>query len=328
MGREKHTLSYMKIVFRADASIIQGAGHVLRSLAIAEEAISRGISCSFVGDLTDIPWVDEKVKNLGFSEILPAKNLEMAISSNAILLIDSYELDRSVPFLNRKYWKQIVSIIDPQTPNFDADLSFHLGLDGSWNTASRKNFYYGPKYIPIRKSLGERVNRDFTKMEKVVVFGGGSDPFGFANEVADAIAGKYEFSKCTFFSSENPKIEELDERFRVIPFGPKLDDELHLADLVLTTASTSCFEILARGLPVGVAKAVDNQALYYSYFRQFELACPIGERTDGRVWRLDFRLLENLFTDSRYREFLAHQSFGLIDSRGASRIIDLVAALA
>jgi spore coat polysaccharide biosynthesis predicted glycosyltransferase SpsG len=328
MGHRKHTLSYMKIVFRADASIIQGAGHVLRSLAIAEEAISRGFLCSYVGDLTDIPWVDEKVKNFGFFEVLPAKDLEMAISTNAILLIDSYELDPSNPSLSRKYWKRIVSIIDPQTPNFDADLSFHLGLDGSWNTASRRNFYYGPKYIPIRRSLGKRLNRDFAKMEKLVVFGGGSDPFDFATEVANAIAGKYEFSQCTFFSSENLKIEELDERFRVIPFGPKLDDELHLADLVLTTASTSCFEILARGLPVGVARAVDNQALYYSYFQQFELACPIGERTDSRVWRLDFRLLEKLFTDSNYREFLAHQSIGLIDSKGASRIIDLVAALA
>ena len=38
------------------------------------------------------------------------------------------------------------------------------------------------------------------------------------------------------------------------------------------------------------------------------LACLIGDRTDSSVGRIDFRLLEKLFTDSRYREFLAHQS--------------------
>ena len=39
------------------------------------------------------------------------------------------------------------------------------------------------------------------------------------------------------------------------------------------------------------------------------LGCPISERTDSSVGREDFKLLEKLFIDLRYPEFLAHQAW-------------------
>ena len=62
-------LNPMRFVFRADASIEIGAGHVMRSSAIAEEAISQGIECVFVGSILDMDWLTDRIRGLGFFEV-------------------------------------------------------------------------------------------------------------------------------------------------------------------------------------------------------------------------------------------------------------------
>ena len=327
MVRTKHTLSSMNIVFRADASLDGGTGHVLRCLPIAEEAISRGIPCDFVGDVIDVDWVSKKIKSTGFSRIFSSEEMNCAISPEAILLIDSYNLDISHPYLNRSHWKKVIAITDSVTPNYDADLAIHLGLDGSWRKISSSEFIYGPQYIPIRKSVQAQQKKEVSELKRIVVYGGGSDPFNLALEIALAIAGKYEFIECIFFSADKTNIENLDKRFKVLPFGPALDDVLCLADVALTTASTSCFEILARGIPIGVACAVSNQEIYYSYLQKNTLACPIGVKNGVGVWNLNLEMLDTLLTNSKYRNRLVKNSLGLIDNDGSKRIVDAIEAL-
>lgn len=317
----------MNFVFRADASKKNGTGHILRCLAIAEEAISRGINCTFVGNVIGLEWVNRRIFALDFTEVYPAEDFELAISNDAILIVDSYELDSSLSYLKRKNWKRVVSITDPLTPHYDADLSIHLGLDGRWGINNISNFLYGPKYIPIRSSIRARIKKKSSNLGKVTVYGGGSDPSNLAMAIASAIAGSYSFEECTFFSIENSGIESFDERFKVLPFGPELDDQLKQSDLVLTTASTSCFEILALGLPLGVASAVINQNDYYAYLSEREFACPVGRIGVDGVWNLDMQNLTKLFTDSKYREKLVLRSEGLIDNYGAQRIVDAVLEL-
>jgi len=53
----------VRFIFRADASREIGSGHVMRSLALAEEAISRGFDCIFVGKISDLDWVSESCKD-------------------------------------------------------------------------------------------------------------------------------------------------------------------------------------------------------------------------------------------------------------------------
>ena len=59
----------MRYVLRADASQSIGAGHVMRSSAIAEELIARGEDVIFVGQISDLPWVEERIASLGFTHI-------------------------------------------------------------------------------------------------------------------------------------------------------------------------------------------------------------------------------------------------------------------
>jgi spore coat polysaccharide biosynthesis predicted glycosyltransferase SpsG len=82
----------MRFVFRADASLAIGSGHVMRSSAIAEEVIARGIPTVFVGSISKLPWVSERIQGLGFIDILDGPNDFKSDSIQDILILDSYEM--------------------------------------------------------------------------------------------------------------------------------------------------------------------------------------------------------------------------------------------
>jgi spore coat polysaccharide biosynthesis predicted glycosyltransferase SpsG len=164
-------------------------------------------------------------------------------------------------------------------------------------------------------------------LEKLVVFGGGTDMFNFAESMAELLCGCNEFSEAIFFSNAKQQIEQLDNRFKVLPFGRLLDDELNSADLVFTTASTSSLEIVAREIPLGVACSVENQRTYYDSLFESKVAAQIGERTDSMGWNLDKEKILSLVTDADLRLDLKLQSRGYLDLKGAERIVEEILKL-
>ena len=90
----------MRFVFRADASIEIGAGHVMRSSAIAEEAISQGIECVFVGSILDMDWLTDRIRGLGFFEVVEPQEFRSSKNSD-VLVLDSYTVDPNNAFLEK-----------------------------------------------------------------------------------------------------------------------------------------------------------------------------------------------------------------------------------
>ena len=82
----------MRFVFRADASMSIGSGHVMRSSAIAEEAIARGIPSIFVGKISDLTWVSEQIRGLGFIQVLENSSEFIPDKNRDILIFGSHEI--------------------------------------------------------------------------------------------------------------------------------------------------------------------------------------------------------------------------------------------
>ena len=316
----------MRLVFRSDASAKTGAGHVMRSSAIAEEAISRGIECIFVGSLEGIDWIHERIRGLGFAGIFPPHGFNMNSSAD-VLVLDSYSIEVDDEFIQPPKWNKTVLIADDLTPSYCCDLTIHPGLDGSWYKGKRDNFLFGPEFIPLRKSITRRSHQTKTKLEKIVVFGGGSDSYDFAHSVAVLLGELTGFRTAVFFSNEKAAIMNLDSRFSVKYFGPELDKEVESADLVFTTASTSGLEVIARGIPVGVACSVSNQILYHKAIGELGVASLVGERLSNDTWNFDKDEIRRMIDDSIYRTSFTKESFGLIDFKGAPRIVDAITKL-
>ena len=318
----------MRYVLRADASQSIGAGRVMRSSAIAEELMARGEEVIFVGQISDLIWVEERVASLGFANIYNSSTNFFPNSISDVLLLDSYEISVDDDFIAPKNWLHIVAIVDELTPNYRCNLRIHPGLDSNWVGDSKVPILAGPKYIPFRSSLSE--NLHVASQEqcqlKIAVVAGGSDLYGLVNEIAGILLSLPEPFEAYLFSNFALK-PSLDSRFHYIEVGAQLDGLTKNVDLVLTTSSTSSLEFLARGLCVGIACSVDNQEQYYNSLGELAVAAQIGFRNLQNVWELDKEKIYSLVTSSELRGNLIAKAKGLIDFNGASRIVDAITTL-
>ena len=318
----------MRYVLRADASHSIGAGHVMRSSAIAEELIAQGEDVVFVGQISDLPWVKERITSLGFVHIHNESIEFISNPESDVLLLDSYEIESSDEFINPEKWLHIIAIVDELTPDYHCTLRIHPSLNSAWNKNSKTPILSGPKYIPFRSSISKNMyaSGQGQRMLKIAVVAGGSDPFGLVHEIANILFTFSEQFEVYLFSNSIPD-SVLDNRFHYFEVSPLLDTLTKDVDLIFTTASTSSLEFLARGLCVGIACAVDNQEQYYRSLGELGVASQIGYRNKGKVWELDKEVIYSLVTSPELRRKLTTQARGLIDFKGASRIVEAIKAL-
>jgi spore coat polysaccharide biosynthesis predicted glycosyltransferase SpsG len=316
----------MTYVVRADASQLIGAGHVMRSSAIAEELISRGEKVTFVGEILNMPWLDIRIRDLGFSQIISTPKEFSSNPSQDILILDSYYLPIKDPFIQYQKWKAVVALVDDITPEYRADLYVHPGLSSRWRKITNAKVLAGHQYIPFRKAITKIDSSDLnTSILQIFVVGGGADSFNFAGAVCSSLVGiKKDFSVNIFTNST--QFESLDDRFRVFPIGSKLDELAAKAELVFTTASTTSLEFIARGVAIGIGCAVQNQEDYYQTLSNYEVAVPVGRYIDSE-WDISHANIAKLVHSEVIRETLRTKCAGLIDLNGAKRIVDEISII-
>jgi len=311
----------MRYVIRADASLLIGSGHVMRSSAIAEELIERGQEVIFVGTYSDVPWLSSRINSLGFSEICQAPEKFISNPSKDVLILDSYVVRVDEEFIQRRKWRSVVTIIDEVTPNYESDLKIHPGLSLDWMKNPSKRILAGPKYIPFRKSI--KKNKSFTTEKsspEILVIGGGTDSFNFVRSVTDVLKNLPDDFKVHLFS-DSKSLGHPDPRFTLVPIGSELDELAATAELVFTTASTTSLEFIAREVAVGIGCAVKNQQDYYETLSVAGVATPIGTMMEGR-WKFDEPKIIKLVRSKDVRDFLRQKCADLIDLKGAERIVD------
>jgi spore coat polysaccharide biosynthesis predicted glycosyltransferase SpsG len=292
----------------------------MRLFSIAEEAISHGIPCDFVGDFSEVAWLENRAQTIGFEKILSVVNYE-SLNSNSVLIIDSYESEKIDSFVKNHIWSSIIAISDSHTPKFESDLVIHPGLNATWFEGDSSKLLSGFDYIPLRKSITKLPVINPASIDKIVVIGGGTDSLGFGNSLARILSNFSQFGTVTFFSAERDGIQSIDTRFVTREFGLEIDDVVAEANLVFTTSGTSSLETLARGLPTGIACAVQNQEDNYSSLHHLGVAAQIGERLGDGTWRFEVETISRLILDSKYREQLITKSQNIIDLMGSNRIV-------
>ena len=315
----------MRCVFRADASMSIGSGHVMRSSAIAEEAIARSIPSFFVGKISDLTWVSERIRGLGFTQVLENSSEFIPDKNEDILIIDSYEIPTDDVFVQLRNWSKVVSIFDELTPDYSCDLRIHPGLTKAWPKLFSGKTLSGPKFVPLRKSIKISAEHSHKGTLEVLVVGGGSDTYGFVPAVVKVLTQLTQDFRATIFTNSIWGMD-LDERFTVSEVGLNLDLVANAVNLVFTTASTTSLEFLARGSAVAIGCAVNNQELYYKELSDGNYAAPIGEFLKSE-WRLDAELIQELFSSETFRATLKANSANLIDLNGAKRIVDEILKL-
>jgi spore coat polysaccharide biosynthesis predicted glycosyltransferase SpsG len=251
----------------------------------------------------------------------------VANSKTDVLVLDSYSIPVSDRFIAKENWKFVLSICDEITPKYIADIELRPGLEKIEKALDGPVVLSGAEYILIRKGI-EKSNRktNDSGIPKVLVVGGGSDPFGFVKAVTEVIRSLGLNLEVHAFTNDVIP-EGIGVNFIVHPIGSELDLIARDADVVLTTASTSSLEFIAREIPTGVVCAVDNQEAYYEQLGRLGFASQIGVRNAAGNWDFKVGSIRELLENQEKRDSLENSVHGLIDLKGAERVINLLVSM-
>jgi spore coat polysaccharide biosynthesis predicted glycosyltransferase SpsG len=298
----------------------------MRSSVLAEEAISRGFECIFIGKISGLDWVAERISTLGFTQVLSDETSFVADTANDVLVLDSYSIPVSNAFIARMNWMFVMSICDQITPNYKVDIELRPGFEKTKEVQAKPILLSGAKHILIRQGiLKSNRKKGDSGITKVLVVGGGSDLFGFVPAIAEIVNSLKMNLEVHLFTDEET-LTEFSRGFVIHPIGSELDVIAQEIDVVLTTASTSSLEFIAREIPTGVVCLIDNQEDYYEQLGRLGYATQIGIRTPAGAWEFNVEAIRNLLESQEKRDALKESVFGLIDFKGAERVIDFLVA--
>jgi spore coat polysaccharide biosynthesis predicted glycosyltransferase SpsG len=308
----------MRLVVMSEASPKIGAGHFMRTSAIIEESISRGIETWFAGSVVDMPWLENKLRGIESLELVTDLKTFVPNANDDVLLLDSYQIDPQDSFIQPNRWRAVVTLVDEFTPPYVSSLKIHPGLTASWLNGI--NVLHGPDFIPIRKKVQVNKNLDSESL-RIVIVGGGTDLFDFGNVIARELSKIETNFKATVFTERPTDFLLDDARFQFERIGTALDQISHLANLILTTSSTTCLEFIADEKAIGVFCGIGNQQTYYKTITKLGLAAPLGQYGESG-WEVDSVALNQIITNNNLRMKLKNATIGYIDGQGSARILD------
>ncbi|GAC41340.1 UDP-2,4-diacetamido-2,4,6-trideoxy-beta-L-altropyranose hydrolase [Paenibacillus popilliae] len=285
-------MAVMHIVFRADASVSLGTGHVMRCLVLADMVSHESISIHFVSRSMPNP-LQEQMKSKHISLYLTGETVEEIdldwksdadlfinyvdnnIPGKPILIVDHYGLDSKWEKAVRPWVNKIIVIDDLANRRHDCDSL----LDQNYyrNAHSRyaelvpphAKLWLGPAYSLVREQFREESPYATVRnrVQRVLVTYGGSDPTGETIKALLA-AQNGSFAPITFdivvggSYPEPDKIRTICENMHNVNYHFNVSNMAKLmvqADVALGAGGSTQWERCRLGVPTILTVVADNQ---------------------------------------------------------------------
>lgn len=329
----------MRVLLRADASPVQGTGHVMRCLTLSEELVRRGHEVILLTNESGVPWLEEIIVNSNLQiEITQQHELEIEnclIGEADWIVVDSYEISAAtVSQLSTRV--KVLAIVDGDTRGIDATmyLDHNLGAEKAiWPIESGQIMLAGSKYALIRDAiLSEMRPRPWQFQQDVPhIFAvmGGSDPTGSIVSVARALSELSDQLTATIIV--NPQWQddvksalEGKSHIRVIPPTPNLSELIGSADIAISASGTSAWELCTLGIPSLLVAVVDNQRESLAQLVEERLVLGIDASRGGSTELSTeiARMVRELISTPQLRKNLSDNCLAIFDGLGKKRIVD------
>ena len=329
------------LAIRADASHQGGTGHIMRTLAIAQEWISRGGNCTYIcATLPDAIRQRLETENCSIHMLknAPATAEEIKETSAVLeelkprwLLIDGYlftpAYQEALELPNRT---KLAVVSDYGCQDFhDPDLVIHSNIEAvaDYTEASDKaTILTGADYILLRKEILNTQTKPTTPTAKnLLITMGGSDPqeasFLVCQEILKLRDSENLNIKVILGAAypANGKMHSINaSNLELVCSPPSMGDIYEWADTAISSPSTTALELAYCGLPIGLIITADNQEKILSAMIDKNLAFQLS---DARGEEATFNYLNDLL-NSEMRLETSRRSSELIDGKGTKRICD------
>ncbi|MGI5522265.1 PseG/SpsG family protein [Micromonospora sp. CA-259024] len=341
-------MSTLRVGLRCDAGPRRGVGHLVRCLALAEGFLARGAHVAVFGTVERLDWATAELAARGIplhpGPDTPAELVEAAHRHELdVMVLDSYELDPAGAGALRSAGVFTLAIIDGDSRGQVADLYLDQNF-GAELPGLPGRLLAGSAYALLRDSVitarppapppATAVSRP-----RVLAFFGGTDAVGAAPVLTRVLVATGHPMDLTVIVGR-PEIEaEVEDVapgrgqiIRPVPPTTALPKLIAEADLVVSAAGTSTWELCCLGAPAALVCVVDNQRESYARVVRHGLAAGLGALPEltaagvaGRAARAAAaRTLHGLLGSPQRRATLAAKAWSTVDGQGRARVVDAV----
>jgi spore coat polysaccharide biosynthesis predicted glycosyltransferase SpsG len=325
----------MRFLLRADAGVEAGTGHVMRCLALGEELLDRGHRVRVMGDI-GVDWLADQIRFMGIEHVPGAPD---ELDDEAIVragydavVVDSYRipvdaigrLDGRVP---------VLAVIDGD----DRGIRAHRYLDQNHSAETlphdpwvAERLMAGSPYGLVRREIRRLRREDGWRLPRrpnVLAFMGGSDPMGAMPRIVAGLRALPDDARTTVVAAPPWRADVATllagrEGARIVDPTPRLPDLLGAADIVISAAGTSAWDICTIGIPAVFCAVVRNQEKGLAAI--VESGVGVGVDAIDHPGELEGigALVAALLRDEITRRSLVTRSLQTFDGHGAERVAD------
>lgn len=322
----------MDLYIRADADAKTGTGHVMRCIALGQAWRDAGGHVAFMTACVN-PQLLNRMVSEGFDvrgTAIPAN----PPTENSWLVLDGYHFDSEYQRRLKQTGWRVLAIDDmAHLAHYYADIVLNQNIDAerySYNGESGMHLMLGPAYALLRREFSRWSgwSREIPPVaQKLLITMGGSDPNGVTLRVVEAVraASIDGLESVVVVGAECKSLAEL----RRTAEGPGIRIETNVADmaplmtwadLAVSAAGSTCWELAFLGLPACLISVADNQRNLATGLHKRGCAVDLGWHTDLSVHAIA-NAIRSLAFDADRRAILAQRSAKLVDGKGPARVI-------
>jgi spore coat polysaccharide biosynthesis predicted glycosyltransferase SpsG len=315
----------LRLWLRVEASPSVGLGHLMRCVALAEEAVARGIAATFVTD--DEAARATRLSSRGFAVLAPHPAWLGAISSDDLAVLDGYSLGRDVEAAVRDRGATVARVADAGEGRHDVDLLIHPGpVSQPAYVVPNGTVLTGFEHVLIRREF--RHHRAVERMEAdtLLLTFGGSDPAGVADAVLAALApAQPPFRRMRLvIGPQAARPSQQPSWLESVVSPANLAELLASGDAALSAAGGTTWELLAMGVPTALVQTAANQNHVYAGAVHADAALAAGRLPLCRDTIIE---VVDALARPAVRQRLRDRGPELIDGLGAERILDALLQL-
>ena len=334
------------LVVRADASVAMGTGHVMRCMSLGQAWQDAGGDVLFLTAQSG-PAVEARLRseNMGViplsaavgGEDDAAATIEIARSKGAAwVVVDGYQFDVEYQ-RHLKDGGSKVLLVDDSARATDCEADIVLNQ----NAFARPEFYrsvpgtrllLGARYTLLRREF--RCSRPFDRQvpalaTKLLLTMGGSDPDNVTRRILDSLASleSDSWETTVIVGGNNPYSESLRDaagksgrNIRLLSDVKNMSEWMKWADVAVTAAGSTCWEMCFLGLPALLIDLAPNQVPIAEELARAGAAVHLGGTKNVTAERIAAEL-QALRQSPERRAAMSARGRQLVDGEGAQRVV-------
>ena len=340
-----------RLFIRADATVAQGTGHILRMLALAQAWRRRtGQAPTFLCRAL-VPALAARLSAAGCTmQLLDADPADpaavaatVAVLSAAVngpapvwLVADGYHFGPAFQAGVRATGARL-ALVDDNGENrpYDCDLvvnqNLHAAAELYAPRATGTRLLLGSRFVLLREEflrLRDRERPHPARATRMLVTLGGADADNVTARVIQALRGS-DAELRVVVGAANPHAAMLAEQIAppslLLRDVQDMTEQMAWADLAVTAGGSTCWELCLAGVPFIAIETADNQHALVGALVAAGAAQDGGCAADleGAVLA---RQVDTLRADLKARRALSGQARGVVDGYGSDRVVSALAA--